>query len=306
MAQYLPTYVRAPSVTPLPYGLMSVVQMVNDPDIHWRNGIQYQPDVCDPAAVTLAQCPVVTGYTKDVTSDGLPTRGAQPFTVYADISCSAPGGFWEDAEARAVAALIGGEGRAVEETFWTGIVDTPVGEVVYPHLAADTEVFDSTGIVLLQPAATVIVTGTVDIVEGIGLLEGALAACYPGVGVIHAPRAALAHMAANHLIQRVGPQMQTMSGTPVAFGAGYPNPGTGPDGIAPAAGTTWLYATGAITLLRDAEVKLTSSRAAALDRTVNTLRLIAERTYVIGWDCCLLALPVSLGGIITGSPNSAT
>lgn len=303
MAQYLPTYVRAPSVTPLPYGLTSVVQLIDDPDIHWRNGIQYQPDVCETALVTLAQCPVVTGFTKTVTSDGLPARGAEPFTVYADISCSAPGGFWEESEARTIAALTNGEGRAVERVFWTGNADTPSGGVVRPHLAEDTESFDETGQVLLQPAATVGVTGTVDIVEGIGLLEAALASCYPGVGVIHAPRATLTHMAANHIVERMGPRMQTLSGTPVAFGAGYP--GTAPDGSTPPAGTVWLYATGAITMRRS-EVMLTSTRAAALDRSVNTLRLIAERTYVIGWDCCLLALPVSLGGIITGTALSAT
>lgn len=305
MALYLPTYVKAPVVTPLPYGLMSVVQMpADDTDrVHWANGVQYQPDACEAALSTSAQCPVVTGYGKEATSDGVPAKGAQAFTVYSSIACTPVGNYWEEAEARIRAALTNGEARAVETVFWTGDIDAPSGEVIYPHLAADTEVYDDSGDVLLQPAADIIVTGAVDIVEAIGLLEGELAECYGGVGVIHAPRAALAHMAANHLIDRSGQTVRTWGGTPIAFGAGYP--GTSPAGAAPATGEAWLYATGAISLRRG-DITVTSSRVQGLDRSVNTLQLYAERTYVINWDCCLLAIPVSLGGVVTGTARSAT
>lgn len=304
MALYLPTYVKAPTVTPLPYGLMSVVQMPTDDvdKVHWRNGVMYQPDACEAALSTSAQCPVVTGYGKEATSDGVPAKGAQPFTVYASIACTPVGNYWQEAQARVTAALTNGEARAVESVFWTGDIDAPAGETMYPHLAADAEVFDGTGDVLLQPAATVIVTGAVDIVEAIGLLEANLAECYGGQGVIHAPRAALAHMAANFLIEKSGQTIRTPGGTAVAFGGGYP--GTSPAGATPASGTAWLYATGAISLRRS-EITITSNRIQGLNRSVNTLQLYAERTYSIGWDCCLFAIPVSLGGVITGSANSA-
>lgn len=304
MALYLPTYVKAPTVTPLPYGLMSVVQMPTDDvdRVHWRNGVMYQPDACEAAGSTVAQCPVVTGYGKDATTEGVAAKGAQPFTVYASIPCSPVGNYWQEAEARVVAALTNGEARAVEEVFWTGAIDAPSG-TIYPHLAANAAVYDDSGDVLLQTAATTIVTGAVDIVEAIGYLEGELAECYGGVGVIHAPRAALAHMAANHLIEKSGQTIRTVGGTPVAFGAGYP--GTSPAGAAPEAGTTWLYATGAISLRRS-DITITSNRVQALDRSVNTLQLYAERTYTIGWDCCLLAMPVSLGGAVSGTANTAT
>lgn len=305
MALYLPPYVKAPTVTPLPYGLMSVVQQpTDDADrVHWRNGVMYQPDACEAAGSTLAQCPVVTGYSKDATTEGVAARGAQAFTVYASITCTPVGNYWEEAEARVIAALTNGEARAVEDVFWTGDIDAPSGETVYPHLAANSAVYDDSGDILLQPAATTIVTGAVDIVEAIGLLEGELAECYGGVGVIHAPRAALAHMAANFQIEKSGQIIRTVGGTPVAFGAGYP--GTSPAGAAPAAGTAWLYATGAISLRRS-EITVTSNRVQGLNRDVNTLQLYAERTYTIGWDCCLLAIPVSLGGVTTGSASSAS
>lgn len=305
MALYLPPYVKAPTVTPLPYGLMSVVQMPTDDTdkVHWRNGVMYQPDACEAALSTSAQCPVVTGYGKVATSDGVPAKGSQAFAVYASLACTPVGNFWQEAEARVTAALTNGEARAAEDVFWTGGIDAPASEIIYPHLAANTAVYDSSGDILLQPAATVIVTGAVDIVEAIGLLEGNLASCYGGVGVIHAPRAALAHMASRLLIEKSGQTIRTVGGTPVAFGAGYS--GTSPAGVAPASGTAWLYATGAISLRRS-EITITSNQVQGLNRSVNTLQLYAERVYTIGWDCCLFAIPVSLGGVITGSANSAT
>lgn len=305
MALYLPTYVKAPTVTPLPYGLMSVVQMpTDDPDkVHWRNGVMYQPDACEASESTVGQCPVVTGFGKDPTTDGVQAKGAEPFTVYSSITCSPVGNFWEEAEARTVAALTNGEARAVEGVFWTGRVEAPAGTIIYPHLAAATEVFDGTGEVLLQPAATVIVTGMVDVVEAIGLLESRLAECYGGVGVIHAPRAALAHLSANFLIEKSGQQIRTVGGTPIAFGGGYP--GSSPTGASLPYGEVWFYVTGAISLRRSG-ITVTSNRVQGLRRDVNTLQLFAERTYAIGWDCCLFGLPVSLGGIITGTAGSAT
>lgn len=304
MSLFLPTYVKPPVLTPLQYGLMSTVQMPIDEDrIHWRNGVQYQPHACDPAQSTLAQCPVVTGFAKDPTTVGVQARGSQAFTVYATIPCTPVGHFWEEAEERVTTALTYGENRALEKVFWTGTTDIPSGGTVYPHLAANANVFDSTGDVQLQMAANVVTGAPVDIVEGLGLLESAIATCYGGVGVIHATRATLSHMAAWHLIEKVGQQIRTKGGVPIAFGAGYP--GTAPDGSTPAVGTAWMYATGAI-FLRRSDIFITSNRIQGLNRSVNTLQLFAERTYTLGWDCCLFGLPVSLGGVITGTAGSAT
>jgi len=307
MTQYLPTYVRAPVVTPLPYGLLSVVQTPTDDadKRHWRNGIQFQGDPCDAAQTTQDPCPSPSaGFVKPPTADGLPAKGAESFTVYAYLPCN-PVGYYQTAEQRILNHFTMGEARAVERTFWTGIIDAPVTGITYPHLAADTEVAsDGLSPVLLQTAADVVVTGVVDIVEGIGLLESALGTCFGGVGVIHAPRAAFAHMSANHLIYTRGGTAYTLADTPIAFGAGYP--GTSPAGDTPAFGNVWLYATGPIMMRRDPEIKITATPAESLDRSVNTLNMIAERTYNLAWDCCHFAVQVSLGGIVTGTAGSAT
>jgi hypothetical protein len=61
-----------------------------------------------------------------------------------------------------------------------------------------------------------------------------------------------------------------------------------------------MYATGAVFYFRG-DV-MVNPRAESLDRSVNTVKMIAERTYVLGWDCCHFAVQTSLGGIPTGTP----
>src|SRR5690554_3145007 len=77
------------------------------------------------------------------------TRGATPFTVYAQFECSAVG--VGDAATVGADALARVEQRQVETAFWTGVAGGQ--PVVFPHLAAAAAVFDSQGI-LLQPNAT--------------------------------------------------------------------------------------------------------------------------------------------------------
>lgn len=285
-------YVEAPTVTPLPYGLMSVVNIVPDSDPHWKLGTMYQPDACDPANSTQISCPLddIEDFRKTPTSVGIPTIGNDAITLYTWIDCS-PVGNLDEYEERTEEALDLGAPRALENVFWTGEVTQPTANVYYPHLASDTEVFDSEAgtEILLQTAATIPVTGAVNVVQAISILEGAMAECYGGTPVIHVPRKALAHLSDHHLIERRGDKLYTIGGSLIAAGGGYP--GTAPDGTAPTATTGWFYATGAINL-RVSDTKFTSSKEAALRRDINSMVFIAERTYSLGWDCCHFAVQV--------------
>lgn len=296
-------YVAAPPFTPLPYGLLSITEPLAEGTTRWESGVEYQPDVCVEALSTWDDC-IVTGShivgvnTKSPVVTGMGVMGAEPFTVYSWIRCS-PVGMWEEYEARTVSALTNGEGRAVERTFWTGIA----GGLAVPiqHLASDSVVTDASGAVL-QTAASVVTTGApVDVVEAIGSLECELAECYGGVGIIHVPRTALAHLAAHDLIERDGQRLRTIGGNLVA--AYSSNNREGPNGTAPASGQAWFYATGNLQIRRS--TIRNSRREDALDRTENTMVYIAERTYVIDWDCCHFAAQVSLGGIVTGGSQAA-
>jgi hypothetical protein len=275
--------------TPLPYGLWDTVQHPTAGGAHWQQGITWV-ERCPTGDTTYDECLAVTGTgappeppakTANVEQT---TRGALPFTVYAEFECS-PVGLGE-AESTASDALARVEQAQVEAAFWTGSAGGQ--PVVFPHLAADSEVLD--GDVVLQTVASPVITGA-DVVHALGVLEQELADCYAGQGLIHVPRTVLPTLAAWNLIAERDGRLYTTAGNLVVAGTGYT--GSGPNGAAPAAGTAWIYATGAawgyrsdpyVSRLRD-----------SLDRSSNTLRMIAERTYVLGFECCLLAAHIVLG-----------
>lgn len=285
--------VASPVRTPLPYGLMSVAQMPATTDEHWQLGVELEPYTCSRADITFESCPASGGLDK-TPRDVLGLTAANAVTVYSMAQCAAPG-FADRARELASAVLTSGEARAIEREFWTG------ENGLTPHLAEDTAITGSDGAV--EQSAAITITGSpVDIVEGIGLLEESLSACYGSEGVIHVPPSVLAHMNAWNQVIRDGPRLRTGSGHLIAVGAGYP--GTAPNGTAPAAGVRWIYATGAIFIYRSAVNFVGANVAETLNRSKNTIAQIAERTYVVGWDCCHYAIPINIGGDTAGSFGS--
>ena len=195
------------------------------------------------------------------------------------------------------------ESWQVEYAFWTGSVAAS-GNKVYPHLAANAAVLDAGVIptITLQCAATT-VTGSVilDVVEGIGRLEAALGNCYNGQGTLHVPMILGEQLFRAGVVKVDGAQIKTQAGNLVALGAGYP--GTGPDGTM-ISNAVWVYITGPVFAYRSAIERFRFRDS--FNRSENTAQMIAERTYVLGFDCCCLyALPISVGGIVTGQPLSA-
>lgn len=273
---------------PSRYGLLTVANELDIADSHWQLGVEFQPLACAPASVTRDSCSTaVLGKVPNIT--GAPAFGAEPFTPYAWVLCGPVGIPRAEYERRATLALERGEGRAVENVFWSGLVN---GEPVYPHLASNVEV-ESDGAVI-QTAATPVVTGAVDPVEALGLLEGELAECYGGEGVIHVPARAVAHLAAWSQLVTDGDTLRTFYGNKVAVYAS--NGRQGPDGTEPVdPNHAWFYATGAVSYLRSG-IMMTPYEE-SLNRATNTLAQIAERTYLIKWDCCHLAAQVELVGI---------
>jgi hypothetical protein len=269
-------------------------------------GITYQ-SLCDSggpsghlgASTYAAGCIAVTGTGSPPSPANLAntvssvTRGATSFVVYSEFDCAPVGN--QQAQATAERALSVAEPWQVENAFWTGQAGGQ--QVVFPHLAANAVVRDSDG-VLLQPSA-VNVTGVsgdlLNAATALGLIESAMGDCYGGVGVIHVPDILLPTLDAWDLIKRTGnsPTLYTANGNKVAVGIGFQ--GTGPDGSNRSGNACWMYGTGNVFGYRS-QVRVRAPQGAqAMDRAVNTMRMIAERTYVLGWDCCLFAAQVSLG-----------
>lgn len=277
------------------FDLLSTATQLDLPDAHWRMGITWEP-LCPESSGTYDPCTAIVENAGEVEQAPEPpaksattawqTRAATAFTAYSRIDCS-PVGQWDQLSEVNQQALLRSEARFVETAFWSGAVAGQT--VVFPHLAADTEVTD--GGDLLQPAATVVTTTAQEIAIGIGMLEDAMRDCYPGVATIHMPirLAALASM--HDLIEARAGRMFTKIGSKVVVGD---YPGTAPDGSTPPVGTTWMYATGEVFYSRE-RTPTRFSVAESFDRDVNTVKVIAERTYVLGWDCCLFAIPILNG-----------
>jgi len=245
-------------------------------------------------ATTYDECITVTGSgvpsapsAKTVNVE-LGLRGATPFTVYAEFSCSPVGNDQELAEQ----ALAQSQGWQVERAVWTGIAGGQ--DVVWPRLAGDTSAAyqqGSSSVLLQSPVVTG--GGPYDAAEGLGVLESALADCLRGsAGVIHVPQVVLPSLAANGLVKSQGALLRTAAGNTVAVGSGYP--GTAPNGDAPSSGQAWIYATGPVFAYRS-PVRSIRDPAQTMDRAENTQTLLAERTFLVGWGCCTFGVLLQLG-----------
>lgn len=307
MATNARTYVTPPPVTPSPYGLLSVVDLRGGEDPHWANGVTWQ-DMCPTGGTTYMDClsssPAVTGAPVAKTANASRgSWGAVPFTVYAEVDCSAPG-FWDDQEKFAREALDKVENWQLERAFWTGTAGG-VANAVLPHLAATAGVTEANSVssggsynITLQLQSTIVTGSPLAPAVALGALEDALGDILLGqAGVIHVPNNLVPVMAASGLLIKTGPRIQTHNGNFVVAGNGYPR--TGPDGSDPGMGHSWMFATGPLFGYRSGVITLTNPDGSTLVRTNNTVKAIAERTYLIGYDCANLAVLTSPSAIVT-------
>lgn len=290
--------------TSLPYGLASAVNWQTGS--RWEQGIQWET-LCATGSATFDPCvtgaPALDAPAKAATwSRG--TRGARPFTVFSEVDCSAPG-WWDLAEQDAAKGFLWSEAFQVERVFQTGTV-AGVTNLVMPNLTTTGPITDTAFLpgVLLQPSSVVVSGAGVDIVEGLGILEATLGTCYQGgAGVIHIPLRLASALQVQYQIETSGSALYTAAGNRIVIGAGY-TANAGPGGTTAPAGMGWIYATGPVFGWRS-PLRQLGERRDQFDRAENTLKMITERTVVLGWDCCLAAVMVTLGGELAGAPGTA-
>lgn len=295
--------VEPPAFVDRNFGLLSVVQArYDEPDPHWRNGVTFS-NLCGLGGTTFDEFCVTGTATPKASNVDVIYQGALPFTVFAEVDCSPVGYSQQEQRARAVDALTRNESWQVERVFLTGRVDAQ-NNTVYPHLAHTSNVYDTSSLptIRLQCATTQVTGSTVlDVVEGVGRLESEFSDCSNGQGTLHVPVILAEQFFRAGIAKVEGSQVKTQAGNLVAFGAGY-------DGRSPSAtyidNAVWVYMTGPVFAYRSAPE--TFPFRETIDRDNNTVKTIVERTYVLGFDCCcLFALPISVGGIVTGQPLSA-
>lgn len=305
--------VEPPAFQPRQYGLISTIGTRVSDDPHWRGGVWWR-QTCGTGARVAFYCITATGATASgfTKTHNIDTKyfSAHPIVAYVEIECAPVG--YDPAVARrdALDALARVEEYQLEQGLWTGTAPNGITGRIMPNLTESTEVLDPImsgtvdhNEVTLQLAVNSLSPSgqPLDIAEGLGRLEDEMGDCVLGQGVIHMTQnTADIAQSEGLLIERNG-RKYTALGNLVVIGAGYP--GTGPNGLV-VADVHWMYATGPMFIYRGNEELLGSDVRDYFDRATNTIKVIVERTFVVGFGCCLLGVPISLGGVVAGAPDS--
>jgi hypothetical protein len=185
-----------------------------------------------------------------------------------------------------------GTQKAVERELWTGAIALASGHFDSRYLA-------SAGATDITPAS-----GSMSPERAVAALEWALGQCGTGEGVIHATRDVASLLPRTIMNVEPNARLYTMLGTPIIPGSGYtgdgpaagvpaipvPVPAPGVIGAAPSA-STWLYATGPVTVHLGA-VEYIGEKINTAD---NDIMVLAGRPAAVHWDgCCHFAVQVDL------------
>lgn len=168
-----------------------------------------------------------------------------PFTVYAYNNDAVIGHTLNEHLANTVQRLVATEQRSVEEQLWTSLVANSVSTLSLTTFSA--------GVVL-------------------GYLEQQLAENYGGQGVIHMNRLTATYLW--EYLQVQGGRLVTKLGTPVVAGSGY-------DALSTPLDEFKMFASGPVVIYRGD----VDTRENAVSKSNNEVSIIAQRDYVLGWDC---------------------
>lgn len=255
------------------YGLFEVATVVDSPDIdHWRNGIAWTPDPCDPALGWTEDCPrPAIPATKDFNFGGAASATATGFTVYSTYQCNPLSRDVADAMARAERRL------EISEEYTTEWIFSGRAALGNAPTVANASAVD------LTPTS-----GAVNTLAGVSVLEDHIAREGFGHGIIHAQRGLVPALCNGNLVRHAGDRLLTCLDTPVAAGAGYQL--QGPDGTDAPAGESWMYATSPVLVLRGPLHRYPADDPAqGFNHRTNDLRALVERDYVILHDGCVNA-----------------
>ncbi len=263
--------IPAPDPGPLRYGLFAAANGPSPfPEEHAREfGMRYDMLGCGDAHGYEIICDPSELAEKDF-DPNTAERPVLPFITYASLECGPLGYGAEYLTRKTIRRLVANEQEIVEQALWAGgFGNAPA----------------------LEDAATADLGAAADIVEGISILEEWASENYGYVPVIHAESRVAAYAAEAHQVDRRAPRLYTPLGSIWSFGGGYP--GTGPAGEVPVAGNTWLFITGQVYLWRNAEI-FVPPVLEVMNRTTNTMRVLAEREWAVSYDCVAAAVEVTL------------
>ncbi len=271
--------------TPFPprrYGLLQAAVGPLDLPIHGRNGgMQYVTGLCGTGFGYEIEC-VDDQDSKAAafTENGSTTVLGAPFIVFATMQCGTAGFTFEENRALVMERLRGVEQSVVETVFSTSTFGQSPGLVTADGITTVTGAGDTVVDVLseLERARYCGFTGNLT--------------QYGPPGYLHVAIPVLNALKAQHLVEWDGTRWRTPMGTVVSAGC-YAN--NTPAGAAPADGVFWMYLTGQTTIWAtpDSAVQVAPVEG-SLDRTNNQFLMMAEREYVVTYECGGFAKAVTL------------
>lgn len=255
------------------YGIFATAEIEESVDPHiFSGGVYFITGNCGDAVGYSVAC--ASSLAAKTFANEPAFNVATPFVVYAGRLCGSVGFTEEESRRYTFAKLKAAEQTVVEQVF------------------ADQLFGQSPGLANATPNATTVATAAgVNFVESIGRLEAAFYAAYGYAGTIHLPFRAGEHAAGQHILfsdaefplpgnDRV---WRTAAGSIVSIGA---YSGNSPAGVAPVAGHQWIYITPPVKIWRQPDsAVLVSPIEGSLNRATNQETWLAERSYVMGYEC---------------------
>lgn len=265
---------------PLRYGLLqAAVGPLDLPEKGRVGGLEYVHAMCGEGAGYTIVCPdpatkTIAGTTETVIGN--------PFIVYATLACASVGFSFDEQRQLVMEKLLSVEQSLVEQALSTG------------DFGQDPSLLAADGIVTVTG-------GGATAVEVVSELERAMYCGFDTTASNYGPAAYL-HMAipvfnelkSQHLIEFDGNRWRTPLGTVVSTGCYAADD---PTGTPAADGTFWIYITGQTVVWRSSDGFVLENIApvnGSLDRTTNQMLMLAEREYVVTYECNGFAKAVTL------------
>lgn len=268
-------------LSPLRYGIFQAALGPLELPVHGRNGgLRIVSEICAEGFGYEIACIDAQGDKTTNFSVGLSSVQALPFIVYATIKCGSVGYSFEELRAMTVNRLRSVEQSVVEEVFST----SSVGQ--FPGLTT------ADGIITVTGAGDTVVQVLSELERARYCGFGANQTQYGVPATLHVAIPVLNALKQEHLVEFDGTRWRTPMGTVVSAGC-YAN--NDPAGAAPADGVFWMYLTGQTAIWRTADADLQVAPVeGSLDRTTNQYLMMAEREYVVSYDCGGFAKAVTL------------
>lgn len=277
-----PVLIEKPTPSmPLRYGLLQAAIGPLDLPVHARNGgLRYVTSLCADGFGYEIEC--IADQNSKASEFGLGTAtilGA-PFIVAATVTCGTVGYTEDEQKAFVMERLRGVEQSVLENVFSTSALGQFPG-----LLAAD-------GIVTVTGAGDTVVDVLSELERARYCGFGGSPIQYGPPGYLHVAIPVLNALKAQHIVEWDGTRWRTPMGTVVSAGC-YAN--NDPAGAAPADGVFWMYLTGQTVIWRtsDDQVQIAPVEG-SLNRTTNQMLMLAEREYVVTYECAGFAKPVTL------------